>query len=173
VSPARDFSSRPRGTAFSLSQQALMVAGVGALAVAAWAAADARAGHRDAVGSLARVRGETEAARARIRELEGRRGPEQALALRALLSAEAPPPRVVAALAELLPGDVRLDSVALTYGEQVEIDLRVVARTPAAFDLFLESLQRSPSFTRVLPGDEDRRAQMRATVRGRYRGGAR
>ena len=93
---------------------------------------------------------------------EERRGPGHVMAAQALLTADAAPPRVVAALAELLPGDVRLDGISLRYADQVEVELRVAARTPSSFDLFLDRLQRSPSFAGVLPGEEDRRGQMRA-----------
>jgi hypothetical protein len=173
VSPTRDFSTRPRARSFSRAERSLLLAGAAALGLAAWAAADAWGEHRGAAARLAQVRQETAAVRARARALQGRRGPEQALAVQAVLSADASPPRVVAALAELLPGDVRLDAVSLGYGEEVDVDLRVAARTPASFDIFLDRLQRSPSFTGVLPGDEDRRAQMRSTIHGRYRAGGR
>jgi hypothetical protein len=172
VSAPRDFSTRRRARALSRAQAAVLLLGCGALAAASAAALRAWREHGDAAARLAAVRQEAEAARARRRELQARRGPGQAMAVQALLTVDAAPPRVVAALADALPGDVRLDAISLRYGEQVDIDLRVAARTPAAFDRFLDRLQRSPTFTAVLPGDEDRRGQMRTTIRGRYRPGA-
>ncbi len=47
--------------------------------------------------------------------------------------------------------------------------MRVAARHPGSFDAFLDRLQRSPAFAEALPGDEDRRGEMRATIRARYR----
>jgi Tfp pilus assembly protein PilN len=170
VSPPRDFSTRPSARRLSRAARALLFGGIAAFLLAAWATGDAWGEHRAASARLAQAHAETEAVRARIRELQNRRGgPEQAMAVQAVLTSDASPPRVLAELAELLPGDVRLEAVSLAYGEQVELDLRVAARHPASFDLLLESLQRSPSFSQVLPGDEDRRGDMRATVRARYR----
>jgi Tfp pilus assembly protein PilN len=88
-----------------------------------------------------------------------------------LLTADAAPPRVLERLAELLPGDVRLETVTLDYGEHVDLQLRVAARNPASFDMFVERLQRSRWFTQVLPGEEVRKGGMTATVRGRWTGG--
>jgi hypothetical protein len=173
MSPERDFSTRPRARAFSPPQRTLFLAGIAAAALAIWAAADAWRECRAAEARLLEVRREAESARARARELQERRGPGHAMAAQALLTADAAPPRVVAAVAELLPGDVRLDGISLRYADQVEVELRVAARTPGSFDLFLDRLQSSPSFAGVLPGEEDRRAQMRATIRGRYQPGSR
>ena len=169
MSPPRDFSTRPSARRLSRAARALLFSGIAAFLLAAWATGNAWGEHRAASARLAQARAETEAVRARIRELQNRRGPEQAMAVQAVLTSDASPPRVLAELAELLPGDVRLEAVSLAYGEQVELDLRVAARHPASFDLLLESLQRSPSFSQVLPGDEDRRGDMRATIRARYR----
>lgn len=168
MSPERDFSTRRRTRGFSTPQRALFLAGIAALALAAWAAADAWGECRAAEARLRLAGQEAEAALSRARTLKERRGPGHALAAQALLTADASPPRVVAALAELLPGDVRLDGISLTYAADVKIDLRVAARTPSSFDLFLDRLQRSPSFAGVLPGEEDRRGQMRTTIHGRY-----
>ncbi|HVR72049.1 MAG TPA: hypothetical protein VMT87_14490 [Vicinamibacteria bacterium] len=169
----RDFSSRPRARRLSRGQSALVVAGLGALAFAAWATVDAWTAQAAAAARLTQTRRETEALLSRVRDLRGRGGPDGALAARAMLTADAAPPRVLARLAEMLPGDVRLDAVSLDYGEHVELELRVAARSPASFDLFVDRLQRSPSFTRVLTGEEDRRGGMSTTVRGRFRAGGR
>jgi hypothetical protein len=171
VSHERDFSSRPRARRLSRPQVAVLLAGVAALAAAAWAAGDAWSQYRAATARLDGTRAETEALRSRVRELRGRGGPDAVLAAQAMLTADAAPPRVVARLADLLPGDVRLETLSLDYGEHVEMQMRVAARDPAAFDLFLDRLQRARSLTQVLPGEEDRRRGMTATVRGRWAGG--
>jgi len=169
MSPPRDFSTRPRPGRFSRAQRALLLGGTAAFLLAAWTVGDDWGELRAARARLAQARAEAEAVRTRVRELQGRGGPEQTLARQAVLTADAAPPRVLAELAQLLPGDVRLEAVSLSYGEQVEVELRVAARHPGSFDLFLDRLQRSPAFAEALPGDEDRRGDMRATIRARYR----
>jgi hypothetical protein len=69
-----------------------------------------------------------------------------------------------------LPADARLEAVELAYGDHIDLQMRVAARRPQAFDEFIDRLQRSALFSDVLPGDEDRQNEMRATVRARYRG---
>ena len=54
--------------------------------------------------------------------------------------AEAPPPRVVAALAQMLPRDVRLEALTLRYGAQLE-----VYRLRPSWDSVLRDAERSPS----------------------------
>ena len=165
MNAARDFSTRPRARALTGAERAVVLAGVAALAVASWSAADAWTEHRGAAARLAQAREEVEAARARIRQLQGA---GDAVASQAALSAEAPPERVVAEIAALLPDDVRLESLTLSYGRELPVELRVAARDPAAFDLFLDRLQRSRAFADVLPGDEVRTGDMNAVIRARY-----
>jgi Tfp pilus assembly protein PilN len=166
---ARDFSTRPRPGRFSRGERALVLGGTAALLLAAWTALDAWGELREARARLAQARTEAEAVRRRVLDLQGRAGPEHIMAMQAVLTADAAPPRVLAELAELLPPDVRLEAVSFSYGEQVEVELRVAARHPGSFDAFLDRLQRSPAFAEALPGDEDRRGDMRATIRARYR----
>jgi hypothetical protein len=64
----------------------------------------------------------------------------------------------------VLPPDVRLDQVTLSYEGGVQVDMRVVARTPEAYDAFLDRLVASPRFRSVLPGDEERSSELRAAV---------
>ena len=168
MSPRRDFSTHPRRRGLTRAEAAVLAAGVAACGLAAWSAGDAWSEHRAAAARLTAARAETEAVRSRLRDLQVGGGSADALAAQAVLSGEAPPERVIAAVAELLPGDVRLESVSLAYGRQLVLELRVAARRPASFDLFLDNLQRSPSFTDVLPGEEDRTGEMRALIRGRY-----
>jgi hypothetical protein len=167
MSAPRDFSTRPRRRGLTRGETGWLMAGVAACALAAWSAADAWAEHRDAVARLGRARGETDGLREKLRELQ-RAGGGDALAAQAALSTEAPPERAIAALAALLPADTRLESVSLVYRQDLQVELQVTARRPAAFDELLERLQRAASFADVSPGDEDRTAEMRAVIRGRY-----
>jgi hypothetical protein len=114
------------------------------------------------------VRAERDAAAARLRSLEAtvRR---DSMGNQAWLTVEAPPPRVVADLAELLPPEVRLEELSLKYGRSLEVDMRVSARRAAAYDLFLERLGASPRFGEVTPGDENRAGEVKAQVHAAYR----
>jgi hypothetical protein len=128
-----------------------------------------RLGH--AVSSrLARARQEVEEQRARVQEMERRRGPEEGVSAQAVLTLEAPPPRVVAELGALLPPDVKLDGLSLDYGARLALEMQVSARHGGSYDAFLARLENSPLFADVLPGDENRAGEVRATVRARYRG---
>jgi len=118
---------------------------------------------------VAETRRESEATQSRVRELEARRDPAQGIAYQALLTTEAPPPRVLADLVALMPGDVRLDAVSLSYGEPLGMRVDLVARNAASYDLFLDRLQRSPLFADVLPGEENRDGELRTSIQMTYR----
>jgi len=168
MSPARDFSGHPRRAGLSLKEWGLLAAALAVLALSASAAARARAAVGAATLRLEQVRHESEATRDRLRALEARSGREEGLASRVLLTLEAPPPRVMADLAALLPPDVRLDGVALSYGRGLELELEVVARRAQAYDLFLKRLEESPRMSAVSPGAENRDGEARASVRATY-----
>jgi hypothetical protein len=116
------------------------------------------------------ARGEAQAALTRAQSFESRRDAGQVLAAQALLTADAPPSRVVAELSRLMPGDVKLDDLRLVYGSRLQVEMRVSARVVSSYDMFLDRLERSPSFTEVLPGDENREGELRAVVRAVWRG---
>jgi len=61
----------------------------------------------------------------------------------------------------------------MTYGEPLGVSMDVVARTASSYDLFLDRLQRSPLFTDVLPGEENRDGELRTSIRMTYRQRAR
>ena len=86
-------------------------------------------------------------------------------------SAEAPPPRVVAAIAQMLPRDVRLEGLTLRYAAQLDVEMTLTARTAADYDRFLQALEASPVFDRIVLGEESRADTVRASVRARYHGG--
>ena len=113
------------------------------------------------------VRREIEADRDRVRALESRNGPGS-LDTQALMTGEAPPPRVVADLAALLPDDVRLEGLTLSYADGPGLELQVSARRARSYDLFLDRLAASPRIADLVPGSESRDGEVRASVRARY-----
>lgn len=165
----RDFSTHPRRSRLTRVQQAALGGGVVALVLSTHTAWEAWGDYREARGSLEQARGQAEAGRARAQALEGSRGTDE-VAQQALLTAEAPPPRILTELGLLLPGDVRLEALSLTYGRRLHVEMRVAARRAVSYDLFLDRLEQSPLFSEVVPGDEGREGEVRATIRARFRG---
>lgn len=166
----RDFSSRPRRRPATGAEKAVVgLAGAVLLVSAAFALTAWREG-RSVHARAQQARGESQAALTRAQSFETRRDAAQVLAAQALLTADAPPARVVSELARLMPGDVRLDDLRLVYGSRLQVEMRVSARVVGSYDLFLDRLERSPSFTEVLPGDENREGELRALVRAVWRG---
>lgn len=166
----RDFSSRPRRPGPDALDAILLA--VGALALG-WTIVQAVRSGREAARreeSVASSRQDLDATRARLAAVESR-PLDATIARQTLLTLDAPPPQVVAALAELMPADVRLESVLMRYGDRLEVELRVVARSSTAYDVFLERLASSPRFESVLPGEENRDGEVRAGIKAAYRGG--
>jgi hypothetical protein len=165
----RDFSTRPQRSGPAPAD--LAFAAVAGLALA-WTSFTAFTSWREARERRAGVveaRAELESSRARLGPAAVRPA-DLTLAHQSLLTLDAPPARVLGVLGELMPADVRLESVSMEYGERLEMELRVVARSSSAYDVFLERLQSSPAFEGVLPGDENRDGEVRALVRATYRG---
>lgn len=165
----RDFSTRPRRRPPRPADYALLGAGTVALVLSAYATVNAWNGRQRARARVEETRRERQAVESRARELEGQREPAQAVAYQALLTVEAPPPSVLADLVDLMPGDVRLDAVSLSYGEPLGVKVDVVAKSAPSYDLFLDRLQRSPRFADILPGDENRDGEVRTTIQMTYR----
>jgi type IV pilus assembly PilN-like protein len=165
----RDFSTRPQGTEGPRLHKALVAVAAIALAWSAYSAFAARQEVSRRRATVDHARRDLQASQARLKALESR-SKDLALAQQSLLTLDAPPPRVLATLAELMPADVRLSSVSLRYGDRLDVQMQVVARSAKAYDTFLERLQSSPAFESVLPGDENRDGEVRATVRAGYRG---
>ena len=125
---------------------------------------------RESALSLRLLRADVAATQERLRTLQGtKRAGSDALAARIVLSAEAPPARVVADLSALLPPDVRLDGLSLDYAAKLQIEARVSARRPAAYDQLFERLASSRHFSDVMPGPEARQADLRSSLRMVYR----
>lgn len=169
--PERDFSTRRRPRGWRAGDVTLLAVAGALLAASVYAAASAWTDARDARASYEEVRREIAAAEARAKALQAAVGAEGAMGARAMWSAEAAPPRVVAALAQALPGDVRLETLTLRYGAQLDVEMALTARTAADYDRFLQALESSPAFDRIVLGDESRADAVRATVRARYHGG--
>ena len=171
MSAERDFSSRRRRGGARRADVALLAAGVLAMAAAGAAAGAAWTDLRRARARLDEVRRQTAEADARAKTLAAA-GPEGTTGARAVWSLEAPPPRVVSAIARALPPDVRLETLTLRYAADLEVEMSVTARSPAAYDKFLEALAASGDFAGVSPGQESRGDSVRASVRARYAGAA-
>jgi hypothetical protein len=165
-----DFSTRGKRPEVRTADLILLAVAALALALAVTSAAGAWGDLRRANANLGKTRHEGEAVALLVREHENRKGPDPALSARALLTAEVPPPRVMADLEALLPPDVRLLALTLDYGERLDLGLQVAARQAESYDQFLRQLQGSPLFTGVRPGEEVRDKGVRAQVHAAYRG---
>jgi len=170
VSRGPDFSTRAEVLRPGGRWEPLLL-GIAALLFVASASSaySTRSEARASQAYLAGLRREVEQDRSRLRALEARRrSGGNLLTSKLVLTAEAPPARVLAELTELLPPDVRLESVTFAYGSRLEIEAQAVARRPASYDLFLERLAGSPSFGEILPGPEAREGEMRGSLRMTY-----
>ena len=169
----RDFSSRPRRRPPQPVDLGLIGIGVLTLIFAGYATGTSWADFKRARQHVADVRRDTQAAQARLKTMEARSAPTAALATQALLSTDAAPPRVLAELAALMPPDLKLDSLSLSYGEGIGMSMRVSAKNAGAYEAFLQRLEASPLFEEVVPGEEARDGGVAASIEMRYRGGAR
>jgi Tfp pilus assembly protein PilN len=169
----RDFSSRPRRRPPQPVDLGLIGIGVLTLIFAGYATGTSWADFKRARQHVADVRRDTEAAQARLKTMEARSAPTAALATQALLSADAAPPRVLADLAALMPPDVKLDSLNLSYGEGIGMSMHVSAKGAGAYEAFLQRLESSPLFEEVVPGERRADGGVTASIEMRYRGGAR
>jgi hypothetical protein len=165
-----DFSTAPRARRILARDTLAVLAAALLLALALGEAWRARAEARLAGDRLAAVRADVDAGSARLRALEARaRGEAQGL----LAAADALPAQIVADVAEALPRDVRLERLSIDYARGGALELHVVARDAAAWDVLLERLERAPGFREVQPGPESRDAEVRSLIRARWVGGAR
>lgn len=164
-----DFATRRPRRAPAALDQAVMTLGIIAVAFVSylcWATYQDLVRTRD---GAAQARRSLDADRARLRPPgSGKDGPEEALAARALLTEQAPPRRVLADLADILPAEVRLEDLTLSYGSLLELEMRVAARRASSYDRFLKRLGESPRFQDILPGAENRDGEVSASVRATY-----
>jgi Tfp pilus assembly protein PilN len=165
-----DFSTtsrRSRAPAWQwLALAACAVVALGALAGAFTARDEARS----AAGRLLEVNHEVEAASARLAALQARARVPGGVAL---LAEEAPPARIAAELASVLPDEVRLQRLTIDYQDGGRLELEVVARDAAAWDRLLQRMEAAPRLREVEPGPEARAGEVRSLVRARWAGGAR
>ena len=166
---APDFSTRLATPRLGASDLALLATGVLAAALCARAVVSGRAEVGAARARLADVRRDVDDTRRRTLVLEKRMG--DGVTGQAWLTAEAPPSRVLAELGEVLPPDVRLDGLSLTYGRRLEVEMRVVARSPRAYDRLLERLQASPRLKDLVLGAENREGEVQTTVHASFEPG--
>jgi Tfp pilus assembly protein PilN len=151
----------------------LIAVGLLTLIFAGYATGTSWAEFKRARQHVADVRRDTQAAETRLKTMEARSAPTAALATQALLSTDAAPPRVLSDLAALMPADVKLESLALTYGDGIGMIMQVSAKSGGAYEAFLQRLEGSPLFEEVIPGEETRDGGVTASIQVRYRGGSR
>jgi len=163
----RDFSTVPLRRP-PVRDVALVAVSLVLALLSARAALSAHAQREAARARVAEVKREIDAARIRLRALEAGGGSGEGALSQALLTTEAPATRVLAEVAAVLPPDVRLESITLTYGRELTLELSVVARDPRAFDRLLERLDSFPRLRDVRPGAENREGQVRTTVRATW-----
>lgn len=89
----------------------------------------------------------------------------------AATSVESSPERVLADLRGLLPEGVSLNGFKVDYAFDgtAKAEFTVLARTPAAYDRFLEALSASAVFVDIRPGAESRPGLVKATVGANHR----
>jgi hypothetical protein len=167
---APDFSTQPARRRARPADLVLLAIAVLSLLLAAQASWSAGRNAGRARVEVDQARSEARRSATAARALPSLAGPTDTLATRALLTAEAPPPRVLADLETVLPKDVRLEEVTLVYGDRLKLDLHVAARRGAAYDEFLARLSGSPLFADVVPGIETRSGEVKASVKASYRG---
>jgi hypothetical protein len=166
---APDFSTRKATPRLAASDLAVLATGALAAALCVHAVVGGQADVGAARARLIEVRRQVDEARRRTLLLDKRMG--DGVSGQAWLTAEAPPSRVLAELGAVLPPDVRLDGLSLTYGRRLEVEMRVVARSPRAYDLLLERLQASARLKDLVLGAENREGEVQTTVHMSYEPG--
>jgi hypothetical protein len=163
-----DLSTRPRRRSGRADRLSAIVGAI-AFVWASSAAGRARDEAARAQAALAAVETESARAEARLRALGAGAGAEaERLANRVALNAEAPLPRVLAELTDLMPEEVRLRALQVSYDDEVSVEAQVEARSVDAWDAFLDRLATSRRFRGIVPGPEARGGDLRVTIRMRY-----
>lgn len=91
--------------------------------------------------------------------------------LTATASVESSPERVLTDLKALLPEGVSVPALRIEYTAEAltRVEITVVARTPDAYDRFLNTLSKSERFSEIKPGAEMRPGLVRATLTAIHR----
>jgi hypothetical protein len=164
-----DFSTTPRPRRPPVKDVIALGVGLVALSVAIHAAWTARREVRIARDRLTGVQSEIATLEARVRAF-GARSPGGQLLSRAAGAFETPPERIVATLGRSLPDDARVERLTIVYGDQISLEMQLVARDPAAWDRTLERLAETPALEELSPGPERREGEIRTTLRGQWAG---
>ena len=70
----------------------------------------------------------------------------------------------MAELAQALPEAARVERLSIAYGEDIALQMQVVARDSAAWDRTLERFEENRFLDEVRPGAERRDGEVRTTV---------
>jgi hypothetical protein len=165
-----DFSTTPRPRRVPVRDVLWIVLGLLALALAVGSASVTRREAGAARDRLAAVRREISSLQARLRVVDARTTEGGELLGRAAAASESPPDRIVAAIAGALPADARLERLTIGYGEDISLEMVLVARNAAAWDRALARLVQAGPFEDVIPGPERREGEVRTTVTARWVG---
>jgi len=174
VTAPPDFRTGHRATASSpLAARLVLGAAALALLLGLGGAVRATLARDDARAQVESARRAVVPMRAELRDREYRSRRDATWRHQAELTASSAPPRVIADLAALLPGDARVERLDLRYGDQLELDFHVETRSPAAYDRFLAALVASGRVEKVVPGPEVREGEAATSVKAVYRPGGR
>lgn len=165
-----DFSTTQRPRRPPIREIAALVVAVALLGLALHTAWATRRDARTARDRLAAVQREVESMQARIRAVGARTAAGRDLLTRASAAGESPPERIIAELARALPEAARVERLSIVYGDDISLELRVVARDATAWDRTLERLEETRFLEEVSPGPERREGEVRTTVSARWVG---
>jgi len=168
-----DFSTTPRSRRPPIREIAAVIVAVALLGFALHAAWATRRDARIAHDRLATVQRDVGSMQARIRAVGARTAAGGDLLTRAAAAGESPPERIIAELARALPEAARVERLSIVYGDDISLELRVVARDATAWDRTLERLEETRFLAEVSPGPERREGEVRTTVSARWVGRAR
>jgi hypothetical protein len=163
-----DFSTTPHPRRPPAWELLAVVLGFVALLLAIGSASATRREAGAARERLAAVRRENGSLKARLRAVDARTTQGGELLARAAAAGEAPPERIVAAIARALPRDARVERLAVSYGDAISLEMLLVARDAAAWDRALARLVEAGPFEEVIPGPERRDGEIRTSVTAQW-----
>lgn len=164
-----DFSTRTKSQRAPWTERMLLVCSLAGAGASLWGAWEAKAAFEEAQSRSAKERRSLPPLKTRLGRFRSAAPATRKLEAQAALTLTAAPPRVVAELAALVPAAAKLDGLELSYGPQLELRLRVSARSAAAYDEFLRRLTAAHHIGEVVPGPETREGEVKGLVRAVYR----